>query len=136
MEPKEVLKFWFEEAGPAKWFGKDEQFDARIRERFGETHARAMQGGLGAWRTTPQGRLAEIIVLDQFSRNLFRGSPQSFENDVLALRLAREAVADGTDKKLPGRMRHFLYMPYLHSESLLVHEERFGFSPRSGSPKR
>ncbi|RJQ35288.1 DUF924 domain-containing protein [Candidatus Parcubacteria bacterium] len=102
---------------------KDEAFDTRLRERFLDTYWRVSKGETAYWRKEPQGRLAEIIVLDQFARNMFRGSSQAFEHDPLALSLAEEAVRVGADKKLAPKMRHFLYMPYMHSESREVHKK-------------
>jgi uncharacterized protein (DUF924 family) len=125
MDWEDVIRFWFEECTPAQWFRKDEQFDARMRERFLETHHRVASGETVAWRATPEGRLAEVIVLDQFSRNMFRDTPQAFQYDVLALKLAEEAVRVADDKKLSRRMRRFLYMPYMHSESRAVHKKAF-----------
>lgn len=121
--PQDVLRFWFEETKPEQRFKKDETFDALIKERFEDTYFAIVNGETTSWRETPEGRLAEIIILDQFARNMFRGSPQSFEGDELALKLAREAVASGDDMKVPYEQRGFVYMPYMHSESKDVHEE-------------
>jgi len=118
-----VLQFWFEESFPRQWFQKDDDFDAEIRKRFGKLHAQAVSGELSGWRASAGGRLAEIIVLDQFSRNLHRVSPQAFAYDGMALVLAQEAVAAGADRQLSSSERAFLYMPYMHSESAVVHEE-------------
>jgi|SRR5690554_922988 len=123
MEFQAVWDFWFEEIDPEQWRIKDPEFDALMVRRFSELHAAAVQCELYEWRATPQGRLAEVIVLDQFSRNMFRGSPLSFAADPLALALAQEVVATGLDQVLTTRQRGFLYMPYMHSESLLIHEE-------------
>ncbi|MFM2399012.1 MAG: hypothetical protein RL341_1169, partial [Pseudomonadota bacterium] len=90
---------------------------------FGELHASACKSELFAWRATPKGRLAEVIVLDQFSRNLHRGSALAFANDAMALSLAQEAVAAGADAALSQSERMFLYMPYMHSESRAIHVE-------------
>lgn len=117
----EVLKFWFEETQPAQWWKKDEAFDRLIRTRFAALHAQACRCELYEWRREPRGRLAEIIVLDQFSRNLFRDSPACFAQDALALALAQEAVAAGVAAQLSPVERSFLYMPYMHSESLQIH---------------
>ncbi|PIR83875.1 DUF924 domain-containing protein [Candidatus Kaiserbacteria bacterium CG10_big_fil_rev_8_21_14_0_10_51_14] len=122
---KEVIQFWFEECTPKQWFTKDEAFDAKVRERFQGTYWRVVKGESAQWRTEPEGRLAEIIVLDQFARNIFRNSPRAFEYDPLALDLAEEAVHSGDDRRLPKRMRRFLYMPYMHSESAEVHRKAF-----------
>ena len=118
-----VLAFWFDRHGHDDWFGAKTEFDAAVRDGFGETHARAERSELWQWRTTPEGRLAEIIVLDQFSRQLFRGQARAFASDPLALALAQELVARGEDDRLPLERRIFSYMPYMHSESLAIHDE-------------
>ncbi len=123
MTPDTVLAFWFEEIEPRQWWAVDAAFDAVIRTRFGALHRAAAQGELWAWRATPQGRLAEVIVLDQFSRNMHRETPLAFAADPMALALAQETVAGGHDQALPPERRVFLYMPYMHSESAVVHEE-------------
>lgn len=123
MTPNDVLNFWFIESSPRNWFAKDAAYDAKIRERFSDTYRRIVRGETADWRATPEGRLAEIIVLDQFSRNMFRGSREGFAHDDLALRLAQEAVASGDDKKIDRSRRRFLYMPYMHSESSEVHKK-------------
>lgn len=120
--PAAVLRFWFEELAPAQWWKADAALDRLIAERFAELHARAARAELFEWRREPQGRLAEIVVLDQFSRNMHRGSPLAFANDALALALAQEAVAAGADLALPQARRAFVYMPYMHSESRAIHE--------------
>lgn len=123
MTARDVLAFWFEEIEPKQWWGKDTAFDGLIRRRFAETHAQAAAGELSGWRRSPDGRLAEVIVLDQFSRNMFRGTARSFHFDALALVLAQEAVAAGADLELPPDRRAFLYMPFMHSESRLIHRQ-------------
>jgi uncharacterized protein (DUF924 family) len=123
MTYQEILTFWFEECEPEQWFKKDPAFDALITQRFSKVHQQAAQGEKAAWRQTLQGRLAEIIVLDQFSRNLFRDQPQSFAYDGMALVLTQEAIATGNLETLTPTERSFLYMPLMHSESLLIHEE-------------
>ncbi|HXV40732.1 MAG TPA: DUF924 family protein [Steroidobacteraceae bacterium] len=120
--PEEVLRFWFEEAGPERWWKADPAFDEMIRMRFSAIHARAAQGELHGWRAQPRGRLAEVIVLDQFSRNLFRGSPLAFAQDLAALVLAQEAVAAGQHLQLAPVERAFLLLPYMHSESREIHQ--------------
>jgi uncharacterized protein (DUF924 family) len=117
----EVLEFWFTESGPESWWSANPAFDDRIRARFGALHARASRGELSAWRATPRGRLAEIIVLDQFSRNLFRRSAAAFSQDLAALVLAQEAVAAGAYLELEPLQRAFLLLPYMHSESREIH---------------
>ena len=121
MQPHAVLHFWFSELTPKQHYAKDAALDDTIRTRFGTTLEAAARCELFAWRATPKGRLAEILVLDQFSRNVYRDSPQAFAQDVLALALAQELVASGQDRSLPLAKRSFAYVPYVHSESALVH---------------
>jgi len=118
---KEILHFWFEEIDPSKWWAKDEAFDQLIRARFAEVRALATRCELFEWRVEARGRLAEIIVLDQFSRNLFRGSPLAFASDPLALALAQEAISAKAEAALNPIERSFLYLPFMHSESLAIH---------------
>ena len=119
--PLSVLAFWFEEITPKQWWIASADFDRQIASRFGEIHAAAGRCELYGWRESATGRLAEIIVLDQFSRNIFRNSPLAFANDPLALALAQSAVAAGADQALSAAQRAFLYMPYMHSESPAIH---------------
>jgi uncharacterized protein (DUF924 family) len=123
MIPQDILDFWFEELTPKQHFVKDTALDALIRARFGITLEAAARCELWAWRATPQGRLAEIVVLDQFSRNAYRDTPRAFAQDALALVLAQELVASGQDRSLSTAQRVFAYMPYMHSESDLVHAQ-------------
>lgn len=118
----DILRFWFEEIDPSKWWVKDEDFDQLIAGRFMSIHAQANKCELYEWRRTPRGRLAEIIVLDQFSRNMFRGLPAAFASDALALALSQEAVAAQADQALSQVEKQFLYMPFMHSESRKIHE--------------
>ncbi|MBC7750546.1 MAG: DUF924 domain-containing protein [Candidatus Saccharibacteria bacterium] len=121
---RDILQFWFEETTPAQWFSKDDAFDATIRSRFGALHAQATAGELAHWRNFGvHGRLAEIIVMDQFSRNLYRNNARQFASDTVALVLAQEIVTSGFDQKLEPTERAFIYLPYMHSESRLIHEE-------------
>lgn len=117
-----VLGFWFDALTPAQWFNKDLEMDRTIQVQFGELHAQAARCECYRWRQTSRGRLAEIIVLDQFSRNIYRDDACAFANDALALALAQEAVAAGADTELTSQQRAFLYMPYMHSESAVIHE--------------
>lgn len=123
MTPQDILDFWFDELSAKQHFVKDAALDALIRTRFGPTLEAAARCELWAWRATPQGRLAEIVVLDQFSRNAYRDTPRAFAQDTLALVLAQELVASGHDQGLPAAQRAFAYMPYMHSESRLVHAQ-------------
>ncbi len=119
---QEVIKFWFEETRPPQWFSKDDAFDQLIADRFSDVHSRATQCELFEWREDAKGRLAEIIVLDQFSRNMFRGSPLAFANDPMALVLSQEAISLKIDTHLTPVEKSFLYLPFMHSESLAIHE--------------
>jgi len=119
----EVLKFWFEDHGNDDWFGGDPEFDRLLDREFRKTHEALSRGEGWLWRATPPGRLAEIIVLDQFSRQLHRGTAAAFAQDGMALVLAQELVMAGLDRDMTEQQRIFAYMPYMHSESLLVHEE-------------
>jgi uncharacterized protein (DUF924 family) len=116
-----ILDFWFKELSPADWWKKNPALDHRIRERFANVHLAAAAGETYMWRKTAGGRLAEVIVLDQFSRNMFRDSPRAFAQDSQALVLAQEAVLGGHDQALEAQKRSFLYMPFMHSESAVVH---------------
>lgn len=122
-----VLGFWFDTLTPEQWFKKDAALDKQIKEQFGQLHAQAAACELAHWRHSGaepvKGRLAEIIVLDQFSRNIYRDAAQAFAQDSLALALAQEAVAQGLDQQLSVEERAFLYLPYMHSESARIHEE-------------
>ena len=131
---EDVLKFWFVDHGQDDWFGAKAEFDALIAERFAETHAAAARGEAWRWRTTPDGRLAEIIVLDQFSRQLFRGRPEAFATDAMALALAQEGVAGGHHNFLPMPQRMFMLLPYQHSESAVVQAESVRLHTALGDP--
>ncbi len=121
MQPQTILNFWYKEHGPNDWFSKNDAFDAEIREKFLPIHEAAVRGELRSWREMPQGRLAEILVLDQFSRNIYRNDARSFATDTRALELAEDAIAMGDDLKLSKQERQFLYMPLMHSESKDTH---------------
>ncbi len=118
-----VIDFWFSELEPKMWWIKDSEFDANIERRFGRVHCQAMDGELYKWRKSPLGALAEVLVLDQFSRNIFRDKPEAFACDSQALVLAQVAVENQFDEELSVVEKSFLYMPYMHSESKLVHEQ-------------
>jgi uncharacterized protein (DUF924 family) len=130
----DVLQFWFEHLPPASWWRKSPALDAEIGRRFGALHAQAARAELAHWRDSPPGRLAEVIVLDQFSRNLWRDSPTAFAQDTMALILAQEAVRQGADAVLPVVQRSFLYMPYMHSESVLIQAQSLALFGGLGLP--
>ncbi len=128
--PAAILEFWFGQPGSpeygknrAVWFKKDPSFDAEIRRQFLEVHVHACAGRLADWHHGTESRLALILVLDQFSRNMFRGQPASFTSDAEALRLARQLVTQGLDATLLPVMRSFVYLPFEHSESLADQDE-------------
>lgn len=116
---EQVTRYWFEELPPQAWFRKDTHVDDAIRERFAALHdeiARIRPERL----TTPRDCLAAVIVLDQFPRNMFRGSPRAFATDALALLISQHAIAAGLDQQLDRQQRWFLYMPFQHSEDRAV----------------
>jgi len=115
---EQILGFWFEECTDKERFGKDPAFDAEIRRRFGALVEAAMEGGLTDWCDSPEGTLAYIILLDQFTRNIFRNSPKAFAADHLARAAAVRAIDAGLDAGLENERRVFLYLPLEHSENL------------------
>lgn len=123
MSHQQVLDFWFEELQPAQHWEKDQALDAEIAQRFGAYHEAATKGECAGWRSSAEGRLAEIIVLDQFSRNIYRDDARSFAFDGMALVLSQELIALNLDQSLAVEQRAFAYLPYMHSESLLIHEQ-------------
>ena len=127
-----IIEFWFEEIEKFQWWKKDETFDALIKSRFLDIHNKATKCELFSWRKSSLGMLAEVIVLDQFSRNMFRNEPESFAYDSIALALAQSAIAGEHDLVLNAEQRSFLYMPFMHSESLLIHEEAVRLFTRLG----
>lgn len=127
----EILAFW-REAGPDRWFGRDEAFDAEIRARFLATYEAAAAGRLHDWEATPDGAYALLILLDQFPRNMFRGSPRAFATDPLALVIADRAIARGFDALYSNPERRFFYLPFEHAEDLAHQERCVALSQASG----
>lgn len=117
-----VLDFWFDEVGRERWFAKSDPLDARIRTRFGALHGDVLATKAKAWRETPDHLLAAIIVLDQFSRNLHRGSAKAFAADPIALGLTRLALERACDAGMTPAQRQFLLMPLMHSEAIADQE--------------
>lgn len=117
------LTFWFSAAAQKHWFSPSKDFDQEIAQRFGALYRQAADGTLDTWAETPEGALALIILLDQCSRNLNRGSAATYTNDEHALRIARAAIAHGLDQQLESWRKAFLYMPFMHSESLEDQDE-------------
>ena len=146
VEAERVLRFWFGDPSDAsfgqprkQWFAKDTQFDAQVQAEFGALHAALASGAHPEWQDQPRTCLAYVIVLDQFSRNLFRDDPRAFAHDARSLAASRQAVARGFDNQLQPIERVFLYMPFMHSEALSDQDlcitlfERMGDAP--GAPE-
>ncbi len=119
----DLLAFWFSEGAKAKWFVRDDTFDAELRRRFGPLLAEARLGKLTHWADSPDGALARIILLDQVSRNVYRDTPEAFAADALALAGAKDAIAKGHDLRVAAEMRIFFYVPFEHSENLADQDE-------------
>jgi len=119
--PADIVTFWFD-ADPERWFEQDDAFDAEIRRRFAATYDAATAGKLADWESAPQSCLALLIALDQFPRNMFRGSARSFATDPMALRIAKSAITRGFDQATPMPARQFFYLPLMHSEDLADQE--------------
>ncbi|PZM12848.1 DUF924 family protein [Rhizobium tubonense] len=125
--PEEVLDFWFEECGREDWFKVSAALDEEIRRRFRDTHLALAGGVLGVWRATPENQLATVIVLDQFPRNIYRGTALAFATDGLALQEAKIALNAGADQKVARERRCFLYLPFEHAENLIEQEKAVEF---------
>lgn len=123
MRASDVLDFWFSELTPEQWWTKDATLDQTIKNKFETTLEKAKQGELSSWRRTAHGRLAEIIVLDQFSRNIYRDTPSAFTQDGMAVALAQEALQSNAFDTLSTTEKPFLILPFMHSESLQIHVE-------------
>jgi uncharacterized protein (DUF924 family) len=131
MKPADVVTFWLR-AGPKAWFRKSKAFDAEIRQRFETQHYAAARGELDGWAETPEGALALLLLLDQFPRNLFRGSPHAFATDPLARKVARAAVDRGFDAEVAPGLRQFFYLPFEHSEHLADQDHGLALCTASG----
>ncbi|TMO78454.1 DUF924 family protein [Pseudoalteromonas aurantia] len=123
MQYQDIYQFWFVTCSESDWWNKSVHFDHKIKSQFSVHHRMAMQGELAHWRAEPIGALCEIIILDQFSRNMFRDTPNAFASDALALCLAQHAIDKGVDKQLNDTELSFLYMPFMHSESKIIHQQ-------------
>lgn len=128
----DIITFWFDELEPPQWWKVDAELDRSIARRFGALHGQAARGELAHWRDTPAGRLAEVLVLDQFSRNIWRNTPKAFAQDSMALVLAQEAVRSQADQALDINQRRFFYMPYMHSESADIHRQAITLFEQEG----
>jgi uncharacterized protein (DUF924 family) len=121
--PEDVIEFWFSDPVREYWFRPSDDLDRDIGRRFGALHRRAAAGEFDDWARNPRSALALVIVLDQFSRNLHRGQPETYASDEHALRIARAAIVRGFDQYLDDWQKAFLYMPFMHSERLEIQEE-------------
>jgi len=130
---EEVLRFWFDESGPARWWKADPAFDAEIDKRFGANCREAAEGECAGWAQSGRGALALVILLDQFSRNIHRGTPAAFATDDAALTVAKAAIASGLDRDLEPDLRYFLYMPFMHAEDPAAQQECIRLFERMGS---
>lgn len=127
--PEDVLRFWFGEPGSPplanadKWWKKDDAFDREVRERFQHTLERGLRGELRDWEETVRGRLALIVLFDQLSRNMFRGTPRSFAQDDLARAITEKALAAGDERVLTPTEMGFVLMPFMHAEDLALQQK-------------
>jgi uncharacterized protein (DUF924 family) len=133
--PADIVTFW-REAGQDRWWKKDDAFDAEIRARFLALWEEARSGGLQAWRSSDDGLLALVIVLDQFPRNMFRGDARTYASDALAREVASQAIAAGADQRVDPELRRFLYMPFMHSEALHDQERCIALFRAIGDPEQ
>ncbi|NQZ84603.1 MAG: DUF924 domain-containing protein [Nanoarchaeales archaeon] len=120
--PKDVLSFWFEQTKEEQWFKKDDEFDRQLTVKFAELHEEIISDKRNVWMNDANGCLALILVLDQFSRNMFRNTAKAFKSDKFSLKIAKLAIENGFDKKVK-QGRQFFYMPFMHSESIKEQEK-------------
>lgn len=129
--PEDILNFW-RAAGHDRWWGKNDAFDAEIRERFIDTWNAARSGQLSSWQTSDTGALALVLVLDQFPRNIFRNDARAFATDAMAREVASRAIAEGRDHHIGAPLRAFMYLPFMHSENLADQERCVALLHQSG----
>jgi uncharacterized protein (DUF924 family) len=130
----EILTFW-RDAGPSKWFSKDDAFDKACRDRFLPTYEAAARGDLNEWELTPEGALAVVLLLDQFPRNMFRGDRATYKTDPAALSTADRAIERGYDQKVEPQLRAFFYLPFMHSEDLADQQRSVALNETLGAPE-
>lgn len=129
--PEEVVRFW-QEAGPERWFTRDDAFDETCRDHFLSSHERAAAGDLDGWAEGPEGALALLILLDQLPRNMFRGDPRTWATDAAALRVADQAIARGFDRTVAPDTRRFFYLPHMHAEELVTQDRSLDLNEALG----
>ncbi|KAA2242210.1 DUF924 family protein [Salinarimonas soli] len=129
--PHDVVAFW-SEAGPDRWFSPDDAFDAAIRERFLATYEAAARGDLNEWELTPEGALAIVLVLDQFPRNMFRGTRRVYATDDTALLAAERAIDRGHDRAVDPSLQRFFYLPFMHAEDLAMQDRSVALNEALG----
>ncbi len=117
IDPQTIVDFW-RDLGSERWFARDDELDATIAQRFGDVYERAAAGELDGWADEPNGALALVLILDQFPRNMFRGTPRAFETDAKALQLAKAALARGDHYHVGEDVNQFFALPLMHSENL------------------
>jgi uncharacterized protein (DUF924 family) len=132
--PADIVAFW-REAGPDRWFAKDETLDRTCRERFLFTYEAAARGDLNEWELTPEGSLAVVLLLDQFPRNMFRGTRRVYATDPAAVMVADRAIQKGHDKEVDPALRRFFYLPFMHSESIRDQERSVALNDALGDPE-
>lgn len=132
--PQSILHFWFHSLRPEQWFLADKALDQQISQQFLSVTEAASKGECYEWRYSTYGRLAEIIVLDQFSRNIWRDTPRAFQQDPMALVLAQEAIQSTEYKHLTSAEKQFLLMPYMHSESTMIQKEAVALFSQIDNP--
>ena len=116
--PEEILDFWLNEIGPERWFSTDTSFDMRMRERFAAAHDFASAEKLPAWKETPEGMLALLLLLEQFPRRMYRGTPRAYATDDLAIELARDGIVKHFDDRIDKSYKLIFYLPFMNSESV------------------
>jgi uncharacterized protein (DUF924 family) len=132
LKSSDILNFWFNELSAQDWCAKNDKLDQLITTRFQNVHQQASSGELWRWRRSPQSSLAEIIILDQFSRNMFRNDPRAFSYDSMALTLAQNLVEKSWLEQLNDSQKAFALLPYMHSESAIIHQQAVELFSESG----
>jgi uncharacterized protein (DUF924 family) len=120
---RNVLNFWFSAPVREKWFEVDREFDSELKERFGVLLDKAISGDLDAWKQTAEGAVALVVLLDQMSRNIHRGTPRAFAGDARALEVSKDMIERGAEAELSHDHRYTLYMPFMHAEDIEAQEE-------------